>query len=236
MNLKIKLFADGANIEEMYQLYVDGKVQGFTTNPTLMRKAGITNYETFAKKTLEIIPDVPISFEVFTDNLDEMKKQARKISSWGKNVYVKIPITNSEGTITSRVIKQLSEEGIKINVTAVLTLWQFLCSLHSVSKNTPSIISVFAGRIADTGRDPMITMKKSRRILKNNPNCEILWASTRELYNIIQAEECGCDIITITPDILKKIPMIGKDLDELSIDTVKMFYNDAKEAGYKYID
>lgn len=233
-NIGIKLFADGANIQEMYQLYINGIVSGFTTNTTLMRKAGITNYELFAKKLIELIPDMPISFEVFSDDPDSMEKEARKISSWGNNVYVKIPITNTSGYPTNFIIEKLSYEGVKINVTAILTFTQVQSAIHALSEETPSIISVFAGRIADTGRDPSDIMKMSS-ILTKNTNKELLWASTREALNIKQAIDCNCDIITVTPEILKKVSMFGKDLTELSLDTVKMFYNDAKSAGYKIL-
>lgn len=230
----IKLFADGADIGEMYELYKNGIIDGITTNPTLMKKAGVKNYEQFAKSVLKLIPDMPISFEVFSDNLYYMEMQTRKIASWGDNVYVKIPVTNTEGVYTTSLIEKLSKDGIKLNITAILTLDQIEIITKSLSKETPSIISVFAGRIADTGVDPIHIIQS---VTKNvdNKNIEILWASTREILNIIQAERCGCDIITVPPDILKKLPMIGKDLKELSLETVRQFYNDALSSGYKIL-
>lgn len=232
MNLKIKLFADGADIGDMFELYKKRVVSGLTTNPTLMRKAGVKNYKEFAKQVLELIPDMPISFEVFSDDPITMGKEAREIASWGKNVYVKIPITNSEGVSTRDLIKELSSDGIKVNITAILTPAQVDDVIDYLDKRTPSIVSVFAGRIADTGMDPVPIMTTIGKMVRNH-NTELLWASTRELLNVIQAEKCGCDIITVTPDILKKLPMLGKDLTELSLDTVKMFYEDAKICGYK---
>lgn len=230
---KIKLFADGADIGEMYELYNKKTVSGFTTNPSLLKKANVKGYEEFAKQVINLIPDLPISFEVFSDDLEIMEKEARKISEWGDNVYVKVPITNTIGTCTTPIIKSLSEDGIKLNITAILTLSQVEMVTKTLSKTTPSIISIFAGRIADTGIDPIHTMRMSVIKTKQYKNIEILWASTRELINIFQAEKCGCDIITVTPDILKKLPMIGKDLKELSLETVRQFYNDAISAGYK---
>jgi transaldolase len=232
-NIGIKLFADGADLKDMFKWYNSGIISGFTTNPTLMKKAGITNYEEFAKVVLKAIPDMPISFEVFSDDPDSMEKEARKIASWGENVYVKIPITHTNGISTSTLINKLSVDGIKLNITAILTLGQVQIALMALSKETPSIISVFAGRIADTGKNPVDIMSISSALIKRNKNTELLWASTREVYNVIQAKNCGCDIITVTPDILKKLSMLGKDLKELSLETVQMFYNDAKEAGYK---
>ncbi len=230
--IKIKLFGDGADLKSMKSLYDEGVVSGFTTNPTLMRNAGVTDYESFAKSALEMIPDAPISFEVFSDTMHEMEREARKIASWGRNVYVKIPITNTKGESTRPLIKKLSDDGIKLNITAILTVNQVAAVEEALSKSTPSIVSVFAGRIADTGRDPVNIMKKAVEILKPNRNSELLWASSRELFNIIQAEACGCHIITVTNELLKKLKMVDKDLDELSLDTVKMFYNDAQSVGY----
>lgn len=229
---KIKLYADGADLKDMIGAYNEGIVSGFTTNPTLMKKAGVKNYEEFAKSALKAIPDLPISFEVFSDDLTGMEKEARKIASWGENAYIKIPVTNTRGESTSTLVKKLSHNGLKLNVTAILTIGQ-VKQVSGVLSSTPSIVSVFAGRIADTGRDPMPIMKEAVNILKSNTKSELLWASTRELLNLAQAESCGCHIITITNDILKKVPMLGKDLNELSLDTVKMFYNDAQGAGYK---
>jgi transaldolase len=230
---KIKLYADGADLNGMIEEYKKGIASGFTTNPTLMKKAGVKSYEEFAKAALKAIPDLPISFEVFSDDLPGMEREARKIGSWGKNVYIKIPVTNTKGESTAPLVKKLSHEGLKLNVTAILTLDQVKTVAKALSPETPSIVSVFAGRIADTGRDPMPMMKDAVKVLKSNPKAELLWASTRELLNLIQAESCGCHIITITNDILKKVPQVGKDLDHLSLETVQMFYSDAQSAGYR---
>jgi transaldolase len=229
----IKLYADGADMEGMIEEYKKGIASGFTTNPTLMKKAGVKSYEEFAKAALKAIPDLPISFEVFSDNLSGMEQEARKIAGWAENVYIKIPVTNTKGESTAPLVKILSHDGLKLNVTAILTVDQVKTVAQALSPATPSIVSVFAGRIADTGVDPIPIMKESVKILKSNPKAELLWASTRELLNLIQAESCGCHIITITNDILKKVPLVGKDLRELSLETVQMFYNDAKGAGYK---
>ena len=233
MKLKVKLFADGANINEIMSVYGQGFVSGLTTNPTLMRKAGIRDYEEFARELLKSINDLPISFEVFSDDFPSMEREARKISAWGDNVYVKIPITNTKGESSSELVTKLSEEGIKLNVTAILTTGQVRNISKALFPDTPSIVSVFAGRIADTGRDPVPIMEESLKILTHLPKAELLWASSRELLNIIQADRAGCHIITITNDILKKITMIDKDLEELSLDTVRMFYSDAMAAGYR---
>jgi transaldolase len=229
---RIKLYADGADLNGMIDEYKKGVVSGFTTNPTLMKKAGVRNYEEFAKAALKAIPDLPISFEVFSDDLPGMEREARKIGSWGKNVYIKIPVTNTKGKSTATLLKKLSHDGLKLNITAILTVDQVKNVAKVLSSDTPSIVSVFAGRIADTGVDPIPIMKESVKILKSNPETELLWASTRELLNLIQAESCGCHIITITTDILKKVPLVGKDLNKLSLETVQMFYNDAQGAGY----
>jgi len=231
--LKIKLFADGADINDMKRIYREGIVKGFTTNPTLMRKAGVSNYEAFAKEVLREICDLPISFEVFSDDFDTMEIEARKIASWGNNVNVKIPITNTRRELSIALIKKLSGEGISLNVTAILTVEQVDAVARVISPKAKTIISVFAGRIADTGRDPVPYMKEAVSILKSNRNAELLWASSRELLNILQAESCGCHIITVTSDILRKIPNIGKDLSILSLDTVKMFYEDARASKYE---
>ncbi|WP_292368549.1 transaldolase [Methanoregula sp. UBA64] len=230
---KIKLYADGANLQDMIEEYENGIVSGFTTNPTLMKKAGVKNYAEFAKAAINAIPDLPISFEVFSDDLFGMECEARKIANWGKNIYIKIPVTNTKGESTVPLIMKLSHEGLKLNVTAILTLDQVKTIAVAISKDTSSIVSVFAGRIADTGRDPMPIMRESAKILKSNPKVELLWASTREILNISQAELCGCHIITIPNDILKKVPQVGKDLDLVSIETVKDFYTDAQNAGYR---
>jgi len=230
---KIKIFADGADKKSILLLAKKSWVKGFTTNPTLMRKAGITNYQAFAKEILAKIKIKPISFEVFSDDFSEMERQAKLIASWGKNVYIKIPITNTKGKSSSALIKKLSKEGIKLNITAIFTLLQIKHILPALSKKTPVIISVFAGRIADTGKDPMPLMKTAKKLLKKYPKAELLWASPRELLNIFQAEKTGCDIITVQPDILAKSALIGKNLKTFSLETVKMFYEDAKSVGYK---
>ena len=233
-DLKIKIFADGANVTEMKKVYSEGIVRGFTTNPTLMKKDGVKDYVAFAKDVLSEIKTMPISFEVFTDDFESMERQAREIGSWGENVFIKIPITNTKGEPSYELIKKLSDDGMKLNVTAILTLEQIENVAKSINAGTPAIVSLFAGRIADTGRDPIPYIKESLKILKGNPNAELLWASSRELLNIFQAEECGCHIITVTNDLLKKLQMVNKDLKELSLDTVKMFYNDASSAGYSF--
>lgn len=230
--LKIKIFADGAEKASILELYKKPFIKGFTTNPTLMRKAGVTDYAAFAKDILTEIKDRPISFEVFSDDFAEMERQARIINSWGNNVYVKIPITNTKKESSAPLIKKLSGEGIKLNITAILTLNQVCATNGALTPGVPAIISVFAGRIADTGVDPIPLMKASMDILAANKDFELLWASPRELYNIYQAEEIGCHIITVTPEVLKKTEKIGYDLEELSLDTVKMFYDDGQKVGY----
>jgi len=234
-NLKIKIFADGANVDEMEEVYKVGIVKGFTTNPTLMKKDGVKNYKEFSLKVLQRIPDLPISFEVFSDDFEMMEKEAREINSWGENVYVKIPITNTRGESSGKLIKRLSADGISLNITAILTVEQVKNVVQNISDKSNTIISVFAGRIADTGRNPIPIMKESLDVIKNDSNAELLWASSRELLNIFQAENCGCPIITVTNDLLKKLKMVGKDLGELSLDTVKMFHNDAVSVGYKLL-
>ncbi len=230
---KIKLFADGANLDDMLNAYNSGIVQGFTTNPTLMRKAGITDYETFAREVLAMISDRPISFEVFADDFETMYRQAHKINSWGENVYVKIPITNTKGESAVPLVKRLVGDGIKLNVTAILTLEQVQAVNNVLSPYIPAIVSVFAGRIADTGSDPVTIMAQAAQMLKSESQAELLWASPREVLNVYQAEICGCDIITATGDILKKLSMRDKDLSELSRETVQMFYDDACKAGFQ---
>ena len=229
---KIKLFGDGADLKVMKALYDEGLVSGFTTNPTLMRNAGVINYEAFAKSAIQEFPDVPISFEVFSDDFPSMEREARKIASWGKNVYTKIPITNTKGESAVDLIRRLSNDNLKLNITAILTLKQVEDVSKVLSRTTPSIVSVFAGRIADTGRDPVPIMKRSLEMLRPNKEAELLWASSRELFNVIQAEECGCHIITVTGEILKKVKQLDRDLGDVSLDTVKMFYNDGKSVGY----
>lgn len=210
-----------------------GIVKGFTTNPTLMRKSGVNDYEVFAREALAAVSGMPISFEVFADEFEEMERQARQICTWGESVYVKIPITNTKGHSSIDLIKRLSSGGVKLNVTAILTIEQVRDVVHALDPKIPAIVSVFAGRIADTGRDPVPLMRHCADIVKAKPNAQLLWASPRELLNIFQAEAAGCHIITVTNDILKKLTMVGKSLDELSLDTVKMFYNDASAAGFK---
>jgi len=231
--LKLKLFADGADLESMLALYKNPNIRGFTTNPTLMRKVGITDYEKFAKSVISSIPDRPVSFEVFADDLPSMLAQAKLISSWGSNVNVKIPVTNTKGEFTGPIIKELTKLGVKLNITAIFTIDQVEEIARNLSQDTFAIISVFAGRIADSGIDPMPVMRKCVEILKDLPKAELLWASPRELLNIIQADEVGCHIITATPGILNKLVLLGKDLTEFSLDTVKMFYDDATAAGYE---
>jgi transaldolase len=232
-DLKIKIFADGAEKKGMLEMYALPYIKGFTTNPTLMCKAGITDYKTFANDILKAIPDRPISFEVFSDDIHEMKQQALTINQWGPNVYVKIPVTNTEGISTSELIQELANEGVRLNVTAIMTLEQVKEVHDALGKKTPSIISVFAGRIADTGRDPLPIMSAALDLMSLSPNQELVWASPRELLNIFQADEIGCHIITVTNDILKKLEFVGKDLTDFSLDTVKMFRNHAVQAGFK---
>jgi transaldolase len=233
-DLKIKIFADGANVDEMKKVYREGLVSGFTTNPTLMKKDGVTDYVDFAKNVLSEIKDMPISFEVFTDDFESMERQARLIGSWGENVYIKIPVTNTKRESSGKLISKLSSEGFKLNVTAILTTEQVKNVCDALDEKTPAIVSVFAGRIADTGVDPQPIMRESLEILRKKPKAELLWASSRELLNIFQAEACGSHIITVTNDLFKKFKMTGMDLSELSLDTVKMFYNDAESAGYRF--
>ena len=232
-DLKIKLFADGAEKTGMLEMYHNPLIKGFTTNPTLMRKAGITDYVSFAKDILSEIPDRPVSFEVFSDDFTEMKRQALLINSWGKNVYVKIPVTNTEAKPSYPLIHDLIMMGVKLNVTAIMTLEQVRQVSLALGDYVPSIISVFAGRIADTGVDPVLIMKAAVELIQDNKNQELLWASPRELLNIIQADEVGCHIITATNDILKKLSLVGKELSDFSLDTVKMFRKDAINAGYE---
>ena len=231
-NLDVKLFADGADLNGMLEMYEKSYIKGLTTNPTLMRKAGITNYKEFAFEVLKQIKDKPISFEVFSDDLAEMKRQALEIASWGQNVYVKIPITNTLGLSTSDVIETLVKQGVKVNVTALMTPEQVKSVIAVLDPQVPSYVSVFAGRIADTGIDPIPVMKQCINLLAEKRNAELIWASPRELLNVVQAHEIGCQIITATNDILKKLELIGKDLTQYSLETVKMFFEDAKNAQY----
>jgi transaldolase len=230
--IKIKIFADGANKAEILELYKKPYIKGFTTNPTLMRKAGVRDYKEFAQDILSTIKDLPISFEVFSDDFEEMQRQAKLISSWGENVYVKIPVTNTKGISTAPIIQSLSQEKIKLNITGIMTIEQIELISSVIKDSTYSILSVFAGRIADTGVDPVPMMVRALDIIRSYPNQELLWASPRELLNIFQADKIGCHIITVTYDILKKIDLIGKDLSEYSLETVRMFRDDAVKAGY----
>jgi transaldolase len=230
--LKVKLFADGAEKSGMLEMYKNPIISGFTTNPTLMRKVGITNYKAFALDILSHIKDRPISFEVFSDEFPVMERQALDISSWGGNVNVKIPITNTKAQSCVTLVEALSKAGVKLNVTAIMTVEQVKNILPSLSKGPGGYVSIFAGRIADAGVDPMPIMSEVVKMLKDYPHIELIWASPRELFNIVQADSIGCHIITATNDILKKLPTLGKDLSEFSLDTVKMFYNDATAAGF----
>jgi transaldolase len=231
-DLEVKIFADGADLKTMIDMSKESIIQGLTTNPTLMRKSGVIDYKGFALKVLQEIKTKPISFEVFSDDLEEMKREALEIASWASNVNVKIPVTNSRGEDTSHVIEFLSAQGITLNVTAILTLDQVERVTRVLSKDTHAYISVFAGRIADTGRDPIPIMTNSLRIMKSKPNSELIWASPRELLNVVQAHNIGCHVITATTDILKKLEIVGKDLSEYSLETVQMFRNDALASGY----
>jgi len=230
--LKIKIFADGADTAEILKMYREPHISGFTTNPTLMRTAGVKEYETFARDVLTAIPDRPISFEVFADDFPEMERQARIIAAWGPNVYVKIPITNTRRESSGSLVRRLSHSGIRVNVTALLTLEQVSSAASILRGGAPAYVSVFAGRIADTGRDPVPVMAAAVEILAQAPNTELIWASPRELLNVIQADSVGCHVITATRDILKKLPLLGKDLADYSVETVRMFYLDASAAAF----
>jgi transaldolase len=230
--LKIKLFADGADKAGMLEMYGKPWIQGFTTNPTLMRKAGVTDYRAFAREILDAIPDRPISFEVFSDEFAEMDRQAREIASWGNNVYVKIPVTNTRGQTSYELVRSLAGAGIKLNVTAVFTLEQTRDVMAHLHRDVPAYVSIFAGRIADTGRDPMPHMASALEMVHALPGVELIWASPREVLNVFHAEAVGCDIITMTNDLLAKLAHAGKDLGQFSLETVKMFRDDAVKAGY----
>ena len=231
---RVRIFADGADLDSIRKLAANPLIKGFTTNPTLMRQAGVDDYERFAKQALLAVPDRPISFEVFSDEFVEMEQQARQIASWGPHVYVKIPVTNTRGERSDPLVRRLSLSGVKVNVTAMLTLDQVERMAEAVAGGAPSCLSVFAGRIADTGRDPVPLMQEALRLAQRAPQAELLWASPRELLNIVQADAIGCHIITVTGDLLKKLPLLGKDLDLFSIETVRMFYDDAQKAGYRF--
>lgn len=232
-DLKVKLFADGADKDGMLEMYRNPAIKGFTTNPTLMRKAGVKDYCVFAKEIIAVIPDRPISFEVFSDDFADMERQALEIASWGSQVNVKIPVSDTRGRPTYELIRSLSNAGVKLNVTALMTFEQVRDVAACLEGGPHCYISVFAGRIADTGRDPIPIMRSSVELLESHRNIELIWASPRELLNVFQADAVNCHIITATNDILKKLSLVGKDLTEYSLDTVKMFYNDANQAGYE---
>ncbi len=231
-DLRINIFADGADLAGIKAMSAEPWIRGITTNPTLMRKAGVTDYKAFALDVLNIVPDRPVSFEVFADDFDEMARQAMEIASWGPNVNVKIPVTNTRGQFAGPLIRQLALNGVQLNITAVMTLEQVRAISEYLVDETPAIVSVFAGRIADTGVDPMPIMREALKALGSKPKAQLLWASPRELLNIIQADEMGCHIITATNDILAKLPLLGKHHREYSLETVQMFYRDASAAGY----
>jgi transaldolase len=231
--LQIKLFCDAAEFSSLLAWSADPRIQGFTTNPTLMRKARILDYEAFARQLMKAIPDRPISFEVLADDPETIEEQALAIAQWGQNVYVKVPVTNTWGVFMGPVLRNLSRAGVQLNVTALLTLGQVEQVTACLHSSTPAMISVFAGRIADTGMDPVPIMQQAAKITSNAPNVELLWASPRELLNIFQAEDAGCDIITLLPDILAKLNLVGKNLEEYSLETVRMFYTDACAAAYQ---
>jgi transaldolase len=231
-DLKVQIFADGADKAGMLEMYAKPYIKGLTTNPTLMKKVGITDYKAFCKDILTHIKDKPLSFEVFSDDFAEMEQQATEIASWGDNVYVKIPVTNTKQENCYELVKKLGKQKVKLNITAIMTMAQVRDVVAALNPAVPSYVSVFAGRIADTGRDPLPMMAAAVEMLKVAPAAELIWASPRELLNIFQADEVGCQVITVTNDILKKLSLVGYDLDSYSLDTVKMFYNDAISAGY----
>jgi len=230
--ISTKIFADGADLSVIADLCKNPLISGFTTNPTLMRKAGVRDYEKFARAALELVGKRPISFEIFSDDFAEMERQARRIAVWGENVYVKVPVTNTRGELTTGLVERLSHSGVKVNVTALMTVAQVTKCAGCLRGGASSVISIFAGRIADTGTDPLPVMREALNIVRPIPSIEIIWASPRELLNLIQADEIGCHIITATPEILAKIPLIGRDHDIYSLDTVKMFHADSVAAGY----
>lgn len=231
--LRVKIFADGADKADILRLYQLPYIRGFTTNPTLMRKAGVADYRAFAREVLACISDRPISFEVFADRFDEMEQQALEIASWADNVYVKIPVTNTRGQSSAPLVRRLARRGVQVNVTAITTLRQVREMANVLGGGPPAYISVFAGRVADTGRDPVPLMSAAVALVADYRNIELIWASPRELWNIFQADAIGCHVITVTPEILKKLALVGKDLEEYSLETVRMFYADAAAAGYQ---
>jgi transaldolase len=230
--LRVKIFADGASSSEMLEMYTKPYIKGLTTNPTHMRKAGVANFKAFAREVLACIRDKPISFEVFSDEFPEMERQALEIASWGNNVYVKVPVTNTRGAPSFDLVRGLARRGVQVNVTAIMTLPQVHNAVASLNPEVSSYVSVLAGRIADTGIDPVPLMAAAVCMVQTNPKAELIWASPRELLNFFHAESAGCHIITATSDILRKLPLLGRDLDEYSLDTVKMFYDDAATAGF----
>jgi len=231
-DMKIKIFSDGADLDSISTAYQKGIVKGFTTNPTLMAKAGVTNYITFANEVLRIVPDLPVSFEVFSDDFDGMRRQALILAELGRNVYVKIPVTNTKSAPAAPLIKELSSRGLKLNITAILSAGQVKEVCDALSPDIPSIVSVFAGRVADSGRDPLPLMRESLKMVRMLPAAELLWASPREVLNLVQADQIGCHIITVTPDLLAKTANFGKSLEAYSLETVKMFYSDALKSGF----
>ena len=234
IDLTTQIFADGADTSDMLELYRNPQIRGFTTNPTLMRAAGVTNYEMFARELLEMISDRPVSFEVFADEAGEMKRQALRIASWAENVYVKIPITTTDGESVLSLVSDLSADGVKVNVTAIMTVEQVRVAGAALCEGPPAFVSVFAGRIADTGRDPVPIMRAAVEELQPYPNAELIWASPRELLNLFQADAVGCHVITMTKDLIKKLGTVGRDLVEYSLETVQMFHEDGVKAGYTF--
>lgn len=230
---KVKVFADGADLDSMLRLSRHPQIKGFTTNPSLLRKAGISDYQAFGRQVLARIPDLPVSFEVLSDNFRDIEEEALQIASWGSNVYVKIPVMNSRGESTRDVLHSLAAQSVKVNVTAILTMEQVQASVEALSKCRAAFISVFAGRIADTGRDPVVVMSRALEIMAPHPQMELIWASPREVLNIVQADAIGCHVITVTNDLLKKVELFDKDLHEYSLETVRMFVDDARSAGLK---
>ena len=231
-DIGIKVFADGADGPTILALSRDPVIKGFTTNPTLMHAAGLRDYERFAREIIEMVPDRHISLEVFSDDFDEMERQALKIAAWGDNVYVKVPVTNCGGDSSSKLVRRLAHLDVKMNVTALMTPGQVSRVAEDLADGPPSCISVFAGRIADTGRDPVPIMQEALDLIRPQPQIELIWASPRELLNVVQAAKISCHIITVTHDLLRKLPLLGRDLDEFSLETVRMFYNDARSAGF----
>jgi transaldolase len=234
-DLRVEIYADGADIEGMLQMSKESYIKGFTTNPSLMKKAGVKDYAAFAKEVTKKIPDCSISFEVFSDDFSEMKKEAKVLANFGKNVCIKIPATNTKGVSSAQLVKELSAEGVNLNITAIFTLEQVKMAVNAFSAGTSNIVSVFAGRIADTGVDPEPIMREAARICREKPGSKLLWASCREVFNIVQADRSGADIITVPNDILKKLKLLGKDMDEYSLETVKQFYEDGKSLGFKLV-